>query len=163
MKNEIHQEMEVHGRIFLTNAILKLNAFQRFFIAAGQYDKTIQEKMPEIIDDLIKQLDALMNDETNKKRLIDFFQSLSSEQKEKIDSFISMKILNIADEKIESLLSSIDVKKIVTERIDALDMLRVERIVLDVMDNQLKWINVFGAILGGCIGVFQSVFTRLLM
>jgi uncharacterized membrane protein YheB (UPF0754 family) len=163
MKEEIHQEMEVHGKIFLSNAILKLNVFQRFFISAGQYDKTLQEKMPEIIDDLIKQLAALLKDEHTKKRLIIFFQSMSAEQKEKIDNFISNKILSIADEKIESLLASIDVKKMVSERIDALDMLRVERIVLDVMDNQLKWINVFGAILGGFIGLFQAVFSRLLM
>jgi uncharacterized membrane protein YheB (UPF0754 family) len=162
-KDEIHQEMEIHGKIFLSNAILKLNVFQRFFISAGQYDKTLQEKMPEIIDDFIKQLDALIKDETNQKRLTAFFQSISIEQKEKIDGFISKKILGIADEKIESLLTSIDVKKMVSEHIDALDMLRVERIVLDVMDNQLKWINVFGAILGGFIGAFQAVFSRLLM
>jgi uncharacterized membrane protein YheB (UPF0754 family) len=163
MKDEIHQEMEIHGKIFLSNAILKLNVFQRFFISAGQYDKTLQEKMPEIIDDLIKQIDSLLKDENNQKRLIVFFQSLSTEQKEKIDTFISDKILSIADEKIESLLTSIDVKKMVSERIDALDMERVERIVLDVMDNQLKWINVFGAILGGFIGLFQAVFSRFLM
>jgi uncharacterized membrane protein YheB (UPF0754 family) len=250
MKDEIHGELEVHGRIFLTNAVYKLNVVQRFFISAGQYDKTLREKMPEIIDDLINQIDALLKDDNTKKRLMIFFQKsinkmfdsekninqaadflmgllssyidepladiikelnkknlheagkkliefirskksenlerifgkkidrfieqqkdvtlsslihLSIEQKEKIDSFISDKILSIADEKIESLLTSIDVKKMVSERIDSLDMVRVERIVLDVMDNQLKWINVFGAILGGFIGVFQSVFSRLLM
>ncbi len=249
-KDEIHGELEIHGQIFLTNAILKLNAIQRFFISAGQYDKTIREKMPEIIDDLIKQLDALMKDENTKKRLTVFIRNaikklfdsekniaqtsdflmgllssyideplkdvikglnkkdlreagkkliefirakgnenmeqrlgqsidrfieqhkdstlsglihLSMEQKEKIDTFISGKILNIAGEKVDSLLSSINVKTMVSERIDALDMVRVERIVLDVMDNQLKWINVFGAILGGFIGLFQAVFSRLLM
>lgn len=250
MKDEIHQELEVHGKIFLTNAVLKLNVIQRFFVSAGQYDKTLREKMPEIIDDLIKQLDALMKDEHTKKRLSVFFKkslnklfeseknigqvtgflmgllssyideplenvikglnkkdvhaagrkliefirskgsekleqdmgrridlfieehkdatlqnlvSLAADQKEKLDRFITEKILGIAAEKIESLLSSINVKTMVSERIDALDMIRVERIVLDVMDNQLKWINVFGAILGGFIGIFQAVFSRLLM
>jgi uncharacterized membrane protein YheB (UPF0754 family) len=66
-KDEIHQELEVHGKIFLMNAILKINAVQRFFISAGQYDKTLREKMPEIIDDLIKQLDALMKRRCYKK------------------------------------------------------------------------------------------------
>jgi len=33
--------------------------FQRFFITATQYDKTLHEKMPEIIDDLINQLTEL--------------------------------------------------------------------------------------------------------
>ncbi len=245
MKDEIHQELEVHGRIFLTNAVLKLNAIQRFFISAGQYDKTIHDKMPEIIDDLIKQLDALLKDGNTKKRLTVFFRnsvkkmfsseknvgqvtgfimglissyidepledvikglskkdlrlagrkligfirargnenldlrlgqiidgfiekykdsslsglfSFSPEQKEKFDGFISGKILEIADERIESLLTSIDVKTMVSDRIDTLDMVRVERIVLDVMDNQLKWINVFGGILGGLIGLFQAGF-----
>lgn len=249
MKDEIHAELEVHGKIFVTNAVYKLNAVQRFFISAGQYDKTLREKMPEIIDDLITQIDALLKDEQTKKRLTVFFQkslndlfrsernvkqiadlaigflssyidepladiikglnkqdlheagiklidfirsksenaelhlgqnidrfierhkdstlssliTLKPEQKEKIDHSISGKILGIADEKIESLLLSINVKKMVSERIDALDMIRVERIVLDVMDNQLKWINVFGAILGGFIGLFQAVFSRILM
>jgi uncharacterized membrane protein YheB (UPF0754 family) len=35
----------------------------------------------------------------------------------------------------------------------------VEHIVLDVMANQLWWINVFGAILGALIGLFQSFFS----
>jgi uncharacterized membrane protein YheB (UPF0754 family) len=55
------------------------------------------------------------------------------------------------------------VKVLVSDRIDSLDMLRVEKIVLDVMAGQLKWINFFGAILGALIGfiqVFLSLFTR---
>jgi uncharacterized membrane protein YheB (UPF0754 family) len=38
-------------------------------------------------------------------------------------------------------------------------MIDVEHIVLDVMAHQLKWINVFGAILGAFIGGFQILFS----
>jgi uncharacterized membrane protein YheB (UPF0754 family) len=41
-------------------------------------------------------------------------------------------------------------------------MLKVEGIVLDVMANQLKWIDIFGAILGFGIGMFQAFLGWLL-
>jgi uncharacterized membrane protein YheB (UPF0754 family) len=50
----------------------------------------------------------------------------------------------------------------VAERIDSLEMIRVERIILDVMANQLKWIDIFGAVLGFAIGLSQSLLSWLL-
>jgi len=61
--------------------------------------------------------------------------------------------------KIADALKAIDIRSIVTERINSLDMEEVERIVLDVMANQFKWINVFGAILGALIGAVQVLFS----
>jgi uncharacterized membrane protein YheB (UPF0754 family) len=40
-------------------------------------------------------------------------------------------------------------------------MLRVEKIILDVMAGQLKWINFFGAILGALIGFSQVLLSLL--
>jgi hypothetical protein len=242
---EVHGELEVQGRIFLNNAILKLNVVQRFFISAGQYDRTLHERMPEIIDDLIRQCDELLGDPQIRERLISFlrgtvqgllldpaasegivriiadflsayldrplgellrdqggggieawarriyrslketgaggigrtagagfkffleahpgitlgeFLSLGAEKKDRLDAFIRDKLLNLADTHLEALLGTIDVRTLVSERIDSLDMIKVEHIVLDVMANQLKWINIFGAILGALIGLFQSAF-----
>jgi uncharacterized membrane protein YheB (UPF0754 family) len=41
-------------------------------------------------------------------------------------------------------------------------MLRVERIVLDVMSDQFKWVEIFGGILGFLIGMFQSALALFL-
>ena len=90
------------------------------------------------------------------------FISLGGVKKQKIDSFLAEKAADTLDENVEGALSSVDVKVLVSDRINSLDMLRVERIVLDVMAGQLKWINVFGAILGALIGFSQvllSLFT----
>jgi uncharacterized membrane protein YheB (UPF0754 family) len=38
-------------------------------------------------------------------------------------------------------------------------MIRVEGIILDIMADQLTWINVLGAILGAFIGTFQAAFS----
>jgi uncharacterized membrane protein YheB (UPF0754 family) len=242
-QEDIHRELETHGRVFLNKTFLKLNVFQRLFISAGQYDKTLHERMPEIIDDLIAQVEKLLDDRDLNRRLISFFRdwvhsfltgreqvrglvrvvisyldrpleemvlrwtntslgdlgrrifarikaqgglettiglvldafleshremtlstlfSIDDEKKRSLDTLIGGKLLLVVDEQIEAVLGSINVRTLVSDRIDALDMIKVERIVLDVMAHQLKWINLFGAVLGGLIGLFQSVFSRFI-
>ncbi|MDR2246667.1 MAG: DUF445 family protein [Treponema sp.] len=242
MKDGIHRGLETQGWIFLNNAITKLSTLQRFFISAGQYDKTLHERMPEIIDDLIGQLEVLLHDPDMRRHLVSFaeervrgavtrdgvshvvasmamsytamplgeavkklaagdlrtvirgvrecirrnggpdigqtlggavnrlltdnrdrtladFFLIDRAKKEKIDAAICAALeghfLSAAGGRFEALLKHINIRTLVSDRIDSLDMVDVEHIVLDVMDNQLKWINVFGAILGALIGGSQ--------
>ena len=83
------------------------------------------------------------------------FLSLAETKKHKIDSFLTEKAADTLDENIEGALASVNVKALVSDRINSLDMIRVEKIILDVMAGQLKWINFFGAVLGALIGFFQ--------
>jgi uncharacterized membrane protein YheB (UPF0754 family) len=87
------------------------------------------------------------------------FLSLAIGNKEKADSFLAQKAAETLDENMDGALSSVNVKVLVSDRIDSLDMLRVEKIVLDVMAGQLKWINIFGAILGALIGFMEVLFS----
>jgi hypothetical protein len=265
-RNEIRRSLEEQGRIFLVNVILKLNVFQRFFISTAQYDRTLDERMPEIIDDLIGRLEELLGEEETGRKILRwaqeglcrsfsgekpagdcarmfsrilaaqldkplglFFQgrgagelsaviqeflyrarglpereapepetgeaagpgrngsgpslfrlfiarirercggeslgslfSLGPENKAALDSRIVDQILRLADEQSAAALRAIQVRAMVAERINSLEMIRVERIVLDVMANQLKWIDIFGALLGFLIGLSQSLLSRLL-
>lgn len=239
---DIHKQLEIQGRIFLQKTLQKLNTFQRFFISAAQYDTTLEERMGDIIEDLITQIDNLLRKPENRESLVlyikhmlsDFGQrqetlyrfsgmvygfvaplihknmgdliqsltdldkasqraalirrittwiinlkaetiqdsiaqyftahknirigdliSLHETEKTRIDSRITQTLINLANSKISDALKTINIRSIVSERIDSLDMEEVERIVLDVMASQFKWINVFGAILGALIGVGQ--------
>jgi hypothetical protein len=247
-RRDVRERLEEQGRIFLTTVILKLNVFQRLFISTGQYDKTLHERMPEIIDDLIIQLEALLADRETRGKILDggreiirrlFSEGPSSrttarflsrmlgrgmdkplgvilrnregdgagalvrtvlgriknillepggegavslftaftaklrerygtetlgrilsmgpEQKDAADSLIRDAVFRIAEKQMEAVLGAINVRAMVSERIDSLDMIRVERIILDVMANQLKWIDLFGALLGFLIGLFQAL------
>ena len=89
------------------------------------------------------------------------FLSMGESKKQRLDSFLTEKAVSTLDENIEGALSSVDVKALVSDRINSLDMLRVERIILDVMAGQLKWIDIFGGILGGLIGFFQVLLSLL--
>ena len=138
-RNDIRKELESKGRILLRNIFYKLNSFQRIFISAGQYDQTLEEKMPEIINDLINNLEKVLLEDSVKKKMI-----------------------TAVDGQIENVLASVDVKSLVQNRIDSLDMLRVERIILDIMSDHFKWIYFFGGILGFFIGLFQATLTYFL-
>jgi hypothetical protein len=250
---DIREQLEERGRVFISRVILKLNVFQRFFISTAQYDKTLHERMPEIIDDLVSQLEELLQEEGTRRKLLQwaresFVRTFSDEQKSRIaahslalvlsaqldkplghlfqnpgagelgdlirsvlnrlkermfltletgdsgprslfstlsarirkrygtvslggvlslgpekkaalDALVAAQILRIADEQAAQALGAINIRAMVAERINGLDMIRVERIVLDVMAHQLKWIDVFGAILGFLIGLSQSLFS----
>jgi uncharacterized membrane protein YheB (UPF0754 family) len=140
-------------------------------------------QMPEIIDELIDRVNFLLTEEDVRQKalaslesVLNRFQesltqnhdvlgtllSIDSEEKAKLDQLLCSHLLRLIDEEIESVLRSINVRDMVSQRINELDMERVERIVLDVMANQLKWINVFGAILGFLIGGFQVLMNLLI-
>jgi len=64
---------------------------------------------------------------------------------------------------LPGILRGVDVEDLVVRKIDALDVRDVERLLLQVLAQHLKWINVFGAILGAVIGFVQvmlGVLTR---
>jgi len=176
-RGDIRHELESRGHVFLNNAILKLNVFQRFFLSAAQYDLTLSQRMPEIVDDLIDTIENLLDDPVirnrslaaasaalrrllqDKKQSVGSIFNINGETKEKLDKFLCASLLAAADGQIENALAVINIRSLVSERIDSLEMIRVERIILDVMADQFKWIDVFGAILGFLIGLFQVFFT----
>jgi uncharacterized membrane protein YheB (UPF0754 family) len=171
----IRRELEAKGRFFFGSVMLKLNVFQRIVLSAGQYDIAIEQKMPEIIDELIDSAGNLLRDTGVRKKLTDaaagaighaLFEGnpgalfdINEDDKKKLDDYLFEKLMAGADRQIESLLTTINIKDLVAQRIDSLEMLRVERIILDVMADQFKWIDVFGAILGFLIGLFQAAFS----
>jgi uncharacterized membrane-anchored protein YjiN (DUF445 family) len=165
-KDEIRGELESRGRVLLLNAILKLNVFQRLFLQAGQYDRVLHERMPEFIDELVRNLEEFLGEEGTRKRILSFLLESLKEtgrglsipgtgKKEKLDLFITERLLAAAGREAEAVLDTIDLEAMVTGRIDSLDMIRVEGIILDVMARQLKWIDIFGGVLGFLIGLVQ--------
>ncbi len=283
MRSEsVREQLEIRGRILLRDVMEKLTAIQRFFISAGQYDKVLDEKMPEIVADIIraveqegakpetreKLIEALVSGLTGFRgktfqdmelfknedelvqasknlvsRLFTFlaeehvkgavtdwvqlsiqdmpdvilgnlieditgageekvissiaeiavrwfhqrgkevgsklyaflsgvFDTLESKplgeflgvqtgMKQSIDLFVSEKVIIILEEKIPDILDSFDVEQLVKDRINGLDMENVEKLLLMVIERHLKWINIFGAILGALIGTMQVVINRV--
>ena len=52
---EIHAELAARGRTVVRDVLDKLSLVQKVFVTAGQYDRTLADRMPEIIDDVLDQ------------------------------------------------------------------------------------------------------------
>ena len=59
---------------------------------------------------------------------------------------------------LPKILSTIDISRIIRERINEMDMDESERIILSVMNKELRAIVWLGALLGGAIGTVNSLF-----
>lgn len=59
---------------------------------------------------------------------------------------------------VPGLFNSLNIQHIITEKVDSLDLLRLERLLLSIMEEQFKYINLFGALLGFLIGSLNVLF-----
>lgn len=59
---------------------------------------------------------------------------------------------------VPGLVTSLNLRQIVKEKVDSLDLMRLERLLLGIMEEQFKYINLFGAILGFLIGGLNVLF-----
>ena len=56
---------------------------------------------------------------------------------------------------VPGLVKSLNISRLVTDKVDSLDLLRLEGLLLSIMEEQFKYINLFGAILGFFIGLIN--------
>ena len=85
---------------------------------------------------------------------------LSGESRDRISGLLSKQILLLIEKKAKNIIETLDVYSLVVNKIDSLDIASVEKLLLQVIERHLKWINLFGALLGGIIGAIQ-IFLRM--
>ncbi len=66
--------------------------------------------------------------------------------------FVVQKANTMLLKEVPGLVSSLKIEGLVTEKVDSLDLLRLEELLLSIMEEQFKYINLFGALLGFVIG-----------
>ncbi len=73
------------------------------------------------------------------------------------------KIITEAIEKmIEKATTSIELSKMIEDKVNEFEMEELERIVVNIAKTELKHIEVLGGILGFIIGIFQGIIILLL-
>ncbi|MBN2553882.1 MAG: DUF445 family protein, partial [Spirochaetales bacterium] len=76
-------------------------------------------------------------------------------------SYLSGQLIRIVDARLPAIIESFDVRSMVVDKINGLDVAQVENLLLMVIKKHLRWINIFGGILGALIG-FSQLLLRLL-
>ncbi|PIP43785.1 MAG: hypothetical protein COX17_05095 [Deltaproteobacteria bacterium CG23_combo_of_CG06-09_8_20_14_all_60_8] len=75
-----------------------------------------------------------------------------------IEDFLLKQTSDLLEREVPGLLDAINVRRIVTRKVDSLDLLRLEGLLLSIMQEQFKYINLFGALLGFIIGCANLLF-----
>ncbi len=107
-------------------------------------------------------LDRLLTDMIERKVLTSPIGRLESflpeKVKEAINDFLLEQTSSLLVKEVPDLIDSLNIKEIVTRKVDSLDLLKLEELLLSIMQEQFKYINLFGGLLGFIIGLFNLFF-----
>ena len=87
---------------------------------------------------------------------VDLFSELLISQKEVLSSMAAKSLLEVIERELPVVLESLDIEGMVKEKVNSLPLEEVEAMVLQLIDEELKYITLMGGVLGFCIGLAES-------
>ena len=89
--------------------------------------------------------------------LASYFKNLEPEVISQLENGIVTIIEYVMEHHLGAIFATLNFKKLVKEKINAFDVLEVERLLLDVIETELNAITWFGAVLGFLLGLITPV------
>ena len=71
---ETREDLSVRGRELLPRILEKLSDLQKLFLSAAQFDRRLNEKMPEIVDETVRALEKMVRDPRQQQRVAAVFE-----------------------------------------------------------------------------------------
>ncbi len=123
--------------------------------------KCINYLRSEKTESLLKPMvDTLIQGLTNKK--IGPLENLLNENMRKsIYNSLQKATLSILKKEIPEVTRALNLQQIVSTKINSLDLLKLESLLLSIMEEQFKYINLFGAVLGFILGCVNLIFIAM--
>ncbi|AFG36687.1 DUF445 family protein [Spirochaeta africana] len=118
---------------------------------AVEVRRRVEQRMQQLMTDLLP----------GRIRIAGFI-ALTDSQKNRLDDFLCDRFFRLAEAKLPQVVQAVDFTGLVRDKVNGLDVRQVEQLLLLVMQRHLKFINLFGALLGAVIGSGQVVLTLLL-
>jgi uncharacterized membrane protein YheB (UPF0754 family) len=87
---------------------------------------------------------------------------LPSELRQGISSFLVLNANRFLLHEVPGLTESLRIQSLVQHKVDSLDLLRLEGLLLSIMEEQFRYINLFGALLGCIIGLMNLLLLGLM-
>jgi len=109
-----------------------------------------------------RMLDGLITDLVDKRIMQQPVGTLAAflpkEVQEGIADYLRQQVSDILVREVPGVVDSLNIKEIVARKVDSLDLLRLEGLLLGIMQEQFKYINLFGGLLGFIIGLANLIF-----
>ena len=78
---------------------------------------------------------------------------LSADVRNELQEGLFVHLAELLKKEVPQLVDTLNIQRVVEEKVNTLDVLTVERLLLDIMEDHFKYINLFGALLGALIGL----------
>jgi uncharacterized membrane protein YheB (UPF0754 family) len=78
-----------------------------------------------------------------------------------LSDYIVLLVNRMLLDEVPGLVDSLHIRQLVADKVDSLDLLRLEGLLLSIMEEQFKYINLFGALLGFLIGCLNTLLLHL--
>lgn len=224
-RREVIVETDARIRRLLHYSFDQLSTVQRFVVSAGQFDRQMESRIPQLRRRLVSELRSLITEPRiaialvggiresldarrerplatflGDRRIGGFFSAeagpivaaianrlVTSERCTEIVDRLYAAFLGLSSEKravgelfpvlarrrgaiayagtrsiqellvgrADALVASLDIRRVVVDKVDSLDVERVEALLLGIIKRHLRWINLFGALIGALIGGVQ--------
>jgi len=82
---------------------------------------------------------------------------LPSDARQELYQGLFDQLLALLNKEVPPLVDSLDICRVVEDKVNSLDILKVEDLLMGIMKEQFKYINIFGALLGMMIGLLNLV------
>ncbi|OHB29420.1 MAG: hypothetical protein A2X84_00365 [Desulfuromonadaceae bacterium GWC2_58_13] len=87
---------------------------------------------------------------------------LPADLREELEAGLFRQLAELLKKEVPPLVETLNVRKIVEEKVNSLDILKVEGLLMGIMQEQFKYINLFGALLGFLIGFANLLILQFL-
>ena len=86
---------------------------------------------------------------------------LPAKVRSSVTDYLVLLVNRMLLQEVPGLVKSLHISKLVEDKVDSLDLLKLERLLLSIMEEQFKYINLFGALLGFIIGLLNLAVLQL--
>ncbi|WP_339137606.1 MAG: DUF445 family protein [Candidatus Electrothrix sp. GW3-4] len=145
-----------HGRLPLAHcADLLLNKAQAEAMRRTLVNELHRSLRSEQTGELLDKLINTMVDRMTSRPLGILRNLLPTGIRNGITEYIVLTTNQMLIREVPGLVRTLNIREMVTEKVDSLDLLRLEGLLLSIMEEQFKYINLFGALLGFLIGLLN--------
>ncbi len=86
---------------------------------------------------------------------------LPADVNEELEELLFQQLVEVLKKEVPMLVDALNVRQMVEAKVNSLDLLEVEGLLLGVMQEQFRYINLFGALLGFLIGLINLLVLQL--
>lgn len=142
---------------------------------AGLPAGTQQQSREQLLDSLLRQLrgtrsrevvDAVLAEQAHlwlfQKNLGLLSARLPNDLRQELEAGICQMVEDLLKKEAPRLVETLNVRHMVEEKVNGLDLLQVEGLLMGIMQEQFKYVNLFGALLGFLIGALNLLLLRLM-